>query len=242
MENLINFTGGTSENDPLMVSSRLIAEKTGKQHSHVVRDIKVIIGQLGAHPSLDENSIKIKKSINPISKNENISEILLDEKMFTLVITGYSVHLRLVLIEEFKRIKEELEKRDVIKPPTNFLEALEFAKMIEEKRLLLVKQIEEDKPKVEFYNTVSDIGKNLDFKEACSTLKLSFGRNTLFQKLREGKVLMHDNLPYRKYIEAGYFEVYERLRPTKDFIDIQTVITQKGLIWLDKNRQRFHLF
>ena len=72
-------------------------------------------------------------------------------------------------------------------------------------------------------------------------MKLPFGRNTLFQRLREKGILMSDNLPYRNYVDSGYFQVFERLRPNTNILDIQTVITQKGLIWLDKNREKFHL-
>jgi phage antirepressor YoqD-like protein len=109
----------------------------------------------------------------------------------------------------------------------------------------LIKLIEEQAPKVEFYNQVADTTSSFDMKEVSAMLKLSYGRNTLFRKLREANVLMDDNLPYRSHINNGYFIVVETkwMNPKTDqaTATFQTRITQKGLDWLQRNQEKFRL-
>ncbi len=40
-------------NEPLTMSSREIAELTGKQHAHVMRDIRALVDEISQNPNLD---------------------------------------------------------------------------------------------------------------------------------------------------------------------------------------------
>jgi anti-repressor protein len=102
-----------------------------------------------------------------------------------------------------------------------------------------------DAPKVEFYDVAVETETTFDFQEAASILKLRKGRNTLFKRLKEHKVLMFDTLLYAHYLALQYFEVKQvmwtcpkTLRPK---LKPQTRFTQKGLDWLFKNREKFDL-
>lgn len=149
---------------------------------------------------------------------------------------------RLYFIECERRLKEATKPQ----LPADYLSALKALVVAEEERLVLQAESEsqkrllaEQKPKVEFYDAVADATGTFDMREVSALLKLPFGRNTLFARLREAEVLMPDNLPYRRYIDAGYFQVVETswLNPKTDEINIskQTRITQKGLEWLSRN-------
>jgi len=109
----------------------------------------------------------------------------------------------------------------------------------------LIKKIEEQKPKVEFYNQVADTTTSFDMQEVAAMLKLNYGRNILFRKLRESSVLMDDNLPYRSHINNGYFLITETkwVNPKTDqsTATFQTRITQRGLDWLQRNQEKFRL-
>ena len=62
------------------------------------------------------------------------------------------------------------------------------------------------------------------------------GRNTLFRILRDRGVLQWDNVPYQRYVSAGYFEVKERYVEQCGDIAVKktTFVTQRGLEWLRK--------
>lgn len=67
-----------------------------------------------------------------------------------------------------------------------------------------------------------------------AALRLNIGRNKLFRSLRELGILSPANRPYRKYIDAGYFIVYSRLKYTSsgwETFDVTTV-TGTGLAYL----------
>jgi anti-repressor protein len=136
--------------------------------------------------------------------------------------------------------------------PTTYLEALKELIIKEETNQKLIAEtveqkqiIEEQKPKVEFYNQVADTTTSFDMQEVAAMLKLNYGRNILFRKLREASVLMEDNLPYRSHINNGYFIVVEtkwmNIKTDQANAAFQTRITQKGLDWLQKNQEKFRL-
>ena len=71
----------------------------------------------------------------------------------------------------------------------------------------LEKTIQEQQPKVEKFEKFMD-GSN--YKKMNDVAKsLGYGRNKLYDFLREKKVLMKDNLPYQRFIDNGYFTVKE---------------------------------
>lgn len=70
------------------------------------------------------------------------------------------------------------------------------------------KQIEKLQPKADFADAAFKAEGKVDIGQAAKILGLSFGRNTLFKKLREmGIFFANRNEPKQKYIDAGYFEM-----------------------------------
>ncbi len=106
----------------------------------------------------------------------------------------------------------------------------DYAKKIE----VLENKIQEDKPKVEFYNDVTDSKHTCDMQTVAKTLNFKgVGRNTLFEILRSENILQADNKPYQKFVDAGWFRLIEtkyndemsgELR-----IYFKTVVFQKGI-------------
>lgn len=95
------------------------------------------------------------------------------------------------------------------------------------------------KPKADFADTAFNADTLVTMSQAAKILKLDFGRNTLFKKLREHGILFrHSNEPAQKYVNAGYFTVVEgapiQRSDGRTFIPITTYCTQKGLAFLHK--------
>lgn len=130
-------------------------------------------------------------------------------------------------------------ERQLMKPKElSRLEILQMALEAEQKNIELQKQIEEQRPKVEFYDDVASTATTFDMQEASALLKLPYGRVTLFKRLRDLNILMKDNLPYREYINRGLFKVVETKwkdqRLNQTIARFQTRVTQKGLEFLLK--------
>lgn len=127
--------------------------------------------------------------------------------------------------------------------PQTYLEALEALVESEKVKLAQAKQLEEQRPKVEFATQVTnsedciDVG---DFAKAIQNENIKMGRNKLFAWLRDNKYLMEDNVPYQKYINNGYFRVIETVKETDfgDRVYVKTLITGKGQIELLKRLKK----
>ena len=122
--------------------------------------------------------------------------------------------------------------------PQTFAEALKLAYeqqlVIEEQKQKLI----EAEPKVEFYDTVTGSETTIDFGQAAKVLNYKgLGRNKLFQYLRDKDILMSNNTPYQRYVDAGYFRLIETTwnTPNNDsMVYLKTVIYQKGLDFISK--------
>jgi anti-repressor protein len=109
------------------------------------------------------------------------------------------------------------------------LALVEAQKIIEDKE----KQIALMQPKAEFFDAVADSKDAIDIGTAAKVLKIpGMGRNNLFEFLRNKGILMQNNQPYQRYVDAGYFRVVEQKYTKPDGstnINIKTLVYQKGL-------------
>ena len=90
----------------------------------------------------------------------------------------------------------------------------------------------ENKPKVEFYDTVAESDSTIDMAAVAKTINQpGYGRNNLFKLLREQKILRKNNQPYQKYVNNGYFK--QVIVPIKKNGEVwngtKTVATAKGV-------------
>lgn len=113
-------------------------------------------------------------------------------------------------------------------------------KLKEEREHKAKLQAENDKlrPKAELMDKVMDTDQKIDVGQAAKILQLPFGRNTLFQKLREKGVFFSSrNEPKQEYIKRGYFDMKEKWieRDNHDgFMVVKVLVTQKGLDFIAK--------
>jgi phage antirepressor YoqD-like protein len=100
----------------------------------------------------------------------------------------------------------------------------------------LQKQIAEAQPKIELYDIAMKSESGTDLGTVSQILSLGYGRNTLFKKLRDIKVLKPDNIPYQEFINRGYFKVIEEPYQVHGatFIGFKTLVLQRGLEYIKK--------
>lgn len=120
--------------------------------------------------------------------------------------------------------------------PKTFAEALRLAADQQEKIEMQKKQLEEQAPKVDFFDSVAESKRAIEMKAVANTLNfVKVGRNKLFQILRDNKILQHNNLPYQRYVDCHYFRTIEQKYTTQDGevkISIKTLVYQRGVDYI----------
>lgn len=100
--------------------------------------------------------------------------------------------------------------------------------------------IAKQEPLASFAKTAFATDDKVDIGMSAKILKLGFGRNTLFDKLRKAGVFFANrNEPKQRFIDAGYFEMKEKFIERTNhpgFVVTKVLVTQKGLAYLN------HLF
>lgn len=156
--------------------------------------------------------------------------------------------------EKGKQIRQffiEVEKK-YNDPMYQMARSLQYANNIIEQNRIEISKLElenkeqkeiiiEQKPKVEYYDKVTNSKKGISMSEVAKLLKFKskinkrpVGRNILFGILRGNKLLNKYNQPYQKYINAGYFEVKQSYNSYTGEPVYTTLVTSKGIDYIIK--------
>lgn len=219
------------------MSSLEIAELTGKLHKNVLADIRNLLSQGVTKLNFQPSTYK-----DPTGRKLPCFE--LTKKGCLILASGYDAVLREKIIDRWEQL--ELEKRKPQTPQT-YLEALKALVSSEEEKQRLAqekKQLEEKnaklQPKADFADAAFATDDKVDIGMSAKILKLGFGRNTLFDKLRKAGIFFANrNEPKQRFIDAGYFEMKEKFIERTNhpgFVVTKVLVTQKGLAYLN------HLF
>jgi phage antirepressor YoqD-like protein len=154
-----------------------------------------------------------------------------------------SSHTMLFDEAQVTAIKLEIEnhsKVNALTPKTNLerqliiQQAMQIqAEMIEE----LQNKVSRLEPAANFAYQLCSSKDTIEIGECAKVLNKNIGRNRLFEFLRNSNVLQSNNIPYQKYIDAGYFRVIESKYVTPNGetkISLKTVVFQKGVAYINK--------
>ena len=212
------------------MTSLEIAEVTGKEHKSIMRDIRVLSEQV-----TEKDGYKFVLMSYVDSYNRSQPMYKLGKKECLLLASGYDPILRAKIINRWEEL--EFKEREIFKIPQTLSEALYLAasqaKQIEEQNI----QLEEQKPKVEFFDQVTDSTDAVDMAQCAKVLNMGIGRNRLFDFLRSRNILDRHNVPYQNFIDLGYFRTIEQKYSKADgtnCINIKTVVYQKGMDYIRK--------
>lgn len=206
------------------MSSLEIAELTGKQHSHVMRDIRNILEQ-----GVSESNFGLGSYSD--ANGQNRPCYFLTKKGCLILASGYDALLRERIINRWEEL-ELGERQEMPKLPQTFAEALRLAAEQAEQLEKQQARIEEMKPKEEFFDQVTDSKDACDMATVAKVLNMGIGRNNLFEILRNNKILQGNNQPMQRYIDLGWFRVIETqfTKPNGDIcINFKTIVYQKGI-------------
>ena len=112
-----------------------------------------------------------------------------------------------------------------------------------EKVMALEAKVQEQAPKAQFHDAVSDAINCQSVQEIAKVL--GTGPNRLFKFLRDEGLLMRNNLPYQQHLDAGYFRVVEKQYNDgrgESHTYTRTLVTGKGLAYIQKRLQNQNNF
>lgn len=230
MENVL-AVGDTITAKETMTSVE-IAEITGKQHQHVMRDIDNLLSQ-----GVDASNFGLISYIDKINREQRAYQ--LTKKGCLILASGYDAVLREKIIDRWEQLETEKRNGGFIIPQTlsqALLLASKQAEQIEQQQRLL----EIQKPKVEFFDSVADSKTAIPMNDVAKVLAIKgFGRNNLFEFLRNRKILMNNNRPYQKYVDSGYFRVVEQhyQKNGEEQISFKTLVYQRGIDFIRRTLQ-----
>lgn len=112
-----------------------------------------------------------------------------------------------------------------------------YKRLVEIETAPLIETIEEQKPKVDFADTVMKTPDNIKIGALAKILNndgIDIGEKRLFKLLRDKGVLMKDNIPYQDFIDNGFFLVHEGVFKRNDVerLYTMTLVTPKGQVWI----------
>lgn len=145
------------------MSSREIADLTGKLHKNVKRDVVAMLADLNSD-ALSFERIYLD------GQNRSQTEYLLDREHTDCLLTGYSAPLRMKVIRRW----HELEGRVVgqLQIPTTFLEAMRLATQQAEQNQQLQQVIERQAPKIAAIQRLAGAGGAICITDAAKLLQV----------------------------------------------------------------------
>ncbi|ANP84270.1 hypothetical protein BAQ53_24480 [Bacillus sp. B25(2016b)] len=218
-----------NKNGQLLVDSRDVAEMVGKQHSHLLRDIKGYIKIMADNPKLDSHQFFINSTY---LNNQNKAQpcYLLTRKgcdMIANKLTGEKgVLFTATYVMRFEEMEEQLTNKQ-FKVPTTFAEALRLAADLAEQNEKLTTENKELKPKGEYFDELVERNLLTGFRETAKEFGMKPKRfvNWLLERgyvYRDAKKKLQ---PYARYVPS-LFGVKESKGDR--WSGTQTLITPKG--------------
>lgn len=202
------------------MTSREIAELTGKAHGHILRDCANMFEQL-------EVSYKgyIQNWTHPQNGNNYIEYVLTKEFALCLV-SGYSAPLRMKIINRLSELENKAQAPAHILPQT-FAEALLLAAN-------QAAELEAARPAVAFVEKYVESNGNMGFRQVAKLLRIK--ENDFRAFLQDNKIMYRLGsqwMPYAPHIDSGRFYVTTGTSDT-DHAYSTAKFTPKGVEWVSK--------
>lgn len=182
---------------------------------------------------LDVSEATIKRAVEKVRsllggvETNSQGGYLLNEEQATIVKNEIAKHHNLQS-RQIDSVSTELEENQIIASAMAILQA---------RNEELKKQNEKLLPAANFAYQLCSSKDTIEIGECAKVLNKNIGRNRLFEFLRNNNVLQSNNIPYQKYIDAGYFRVIESKYVTPNGetkISLKTVVFQKGVAYINK--------
>ena len=199
-------------------------------------DVCSILGYTNGRKAINDHCKGVTKRYIPTNSGNQEVNFIPEGDIYRLVMRS-----KLPGAERFEswvcdEVLPSIRKTGSYNLPQTYAEALRaLADKAEEAERLAIEN-QEMKPKAEFFDAVAGSKDAISLGEVAKVLDMGIGRNKLFDFLRTEKILDNGNIPYQRYIDAGYFRTIEQKYTKGDEtkISIKTLVYQKGIDFIRK--------
>ena len=207
----------------LVMTSRELAELTGKRHDNVMRDIRKEKEKLDLANINNELIFELVKYKDV--KGELRDEYSLSKDGVMMLAMKYDTITRYKITQKLNELENKIKLPGTYKEALLALVAAEEIK--EQQQLLITEQteyIELAKPKVEVYDTIIKTDGNYPFKYVAGLLGIS--KSEFVRKLKWLRIISETNEPFYEYrITKQYF---------RTFFHKNWYVTPEGILFLTK--------
>lgn len=210
-----------------VMSSREIAELTGKQHFHVKRDIERLLAELQKDPSIYGYTYLD-------GQNRVQTEYRLDREHTDCLLTGYSALMRMAVIKRWRELEEGGAR--VIATLPDFSNPAAAARAWAEQFELqqaASQALAIAAPKVAFVDQYVEAAGSMGFRQVAKLLKAN---ERQFRQMLLDKGVMYYLAgvltPYSHHQDAGRFEVKTGTSASNGHAFNQARFTSKGVQWV----------
>ncbi|WP_440452178.1 Rha family transcriptional regulator [Ruminococcus intestinalis] len=203
------------------MTSREIAEVTGKEHKNVLAAIRLMEGAWGKVTGL---SFKLSEYTDSTGRKLPMYELTKTECLY--IATKFNDEARAKLVIRWEEL-ETKERQNVPALPQTYLEALKALVLSEEQKQVLALENESMKPKADYFDTLVERGSNLNLRDTAKMIGVS--ERFFIEYLLLNGYLYRDAKrklkPIAKYV-GKYFVLKEWVRGENT--GSQTLVTVEG--------------
>lgn len=214
------------------MTSREIADLTGKQHKDVLFDIRGLLDSLGLTSA--EFSADLPDAYGRLQP-----AFLLPKRETLILVSGYSVTMRAKIIDRW----QELEAGLVPQVPQTMAQALRLAAEQAERLEAAQQQIAAAAPKVDFHDRYAASTGNKGFREVCKLLNAN--EREFREFLIDARIMYRlagELTPMAAHIDAGRFVVKAGTSLGTGHAFNQPKFTPKGVTWIAGEWAKHNLF
>lgn len=215
----------------------MVAEIFDKDHKNVLQSIRDLMR------SAEKSAHFYASTFYTDSMNRQQEMFVMNRDGFSLLAMGFTggkaLQWKLKYIDAFNKMEEVITSKVQLPDFTNpIIAARAWADEVEMK-INAEQRVKALEPKASYADRVLEHDNQMvDIGQAAKLLKLPYGRNTFFSKLREDGIFFRNrNEPKQEYIDRGYFDVRKSDIPRDNhpgFTVLKVLVTSKGLYWLSK--------
>lgn len=226
----MNMLAQIAENQKTM-SSREIAELSGKQHGHVCRDVEALNA---TYEKMGLSKIGEGYYTHPNTGSQQHREFLLTKEQCIDLVTGYNAELRIKINRRWAEL--EGKNRELTK-----MEILQMALESEQQKLVLQQQLEIQAPKVAFVDKYVAGNGNKTFRQVAKLLQIKEYKFREFLELNRIMYKLNGEwTAYQNHVDAKRFHVKTGVSDSGHAFN-HALFTPKGIEWIAGELAKFNL-